>query len=560
MFQLEFKNCVKLFNSGNILDSKNKAELLLKEYPDNFELNKFLGVLFFFYNNLTKAKIFFNKCLKINPNSPDIYFNLGLVFKKDGQLDIAKKNYEEAINLDQNFLNAYINLGIVLEEQNKYVDAIRILDLALKRDNKNYIIYSNRGGLLQKIKKFEDSVGSYIEAIKINNSDPEIFYNLAITYKKMGDFDNAIINYKKAISLNSDHYRAYNNLGSILVDLRMFLEARQCFKKSLEINKDFLEAYYNESFIFLLQNQFIEGWKRYDNRWHIIKRQEKILYDLNNNLWDGKVLEGTLLVWSEQGIGDHIFFGRIVKILKDYAKKVIFVVDKRLVDLFKNFFLNSKINNICVIELIKNSSQIKFDKHIPAGSLPRYLVKNDNDILKFSNDIFIIDRNDNKKLNNFLENLTGFKIGLSWKSLNNHEQYRNIPLQDFNSILKTSNCSFVNLQFGNVDEELDRVQKNLGIKIYDLKEIDKTNDINELAFLIKNLDLIITIQNTTAHLSLSFQKRTFVLLPTNARWQWGINSKKSIWYPSAQIFRQKRFNYWDDVLNNVKNQLNKLLV
>ena len=560
MFQLEFKNCVKLFNSGNILDSKNKAELLLKEYPDNFELNKFLGVLFFFYNNLTKAKIFFNKCLKINPNSPDIYFNLELVFKKDGQLDIAKKNYEEAINLDQNFLNAYINLGIVLEEQNKYVDAIRILDLALKRDNKNYIIYSNRGGLLQKIKKFEDSVGSYIEAIKINNSDPEIFYNLAITYKKMGDFDNAIINYKKAISLNSDHYRAYNNLGSVLVDLRMFLEARQCFKKSLEINKDFLEAYYNESFIFLLQNQFIEGWKRYDNRWHIIKRQEKILYDLNNNLWDGKVLEGTLLVWSEQGIGDHIFFGRIVKILKDYAKKVIFVVDKRLVDLFKNFFLNSKINNIYVIELIKNSSQIKFDKHIPAGSLPRYLVKNDNDILKFSNDIFIIDRNDNKKLNNFLENLTGFKIGLSWKSLNNHEQYRNIPLQNFNSILKTSNCSFVNLQFGNVDEELDRVQKNLGIKIYDLKEIDKTNDINELAFLIKNLDLIITIQNTTAHLSLSFQKRTFVLLPTNARWQWGINSKKSIWYPSAQIFRQKRFNYWDDVLNNVKNQLNKLLV
>jgi tetratricopeptide (TPR) repeat protein len=560
MFQLEFKNCVKLFNSGNILDSKNKAELLLKEYPDNFELNKFLGVLFFFYNNLTKAKIFFNKCLKINPNSPDIYFNLGLVFKKDGQLDIAKKNYEEAINLDQNFLNAYINLGIVLEEQNKYVDAIKILNLALKRDNKNYIIYSNRGGLLQKIKKFEDSVGSYIEAIKINNSDPEIFYNLAITYKKMGDFDNAIINYKKAISLNSDHYRAYNNLGSVLVDLRMFLEARQCFKKSLEINKDFLEAYYNESFIFLLQNQFIEGWKRYDNRWHIIKRQEKILYDLNNNLWDGKVLEGTLLVWSEQGIGDHIFFGRIVKILKDYAKKVIFVVDKRLVDLFKNFFLNSKINNIYVIELIKNSSQIKFDKHIPAGSLPRYLVKNDNDILKFSNDIFIIDRNDNKKLNNFLENLTGFKIGLSWKSLNNHEQYRNIPLQNFNSILKTSNCSFVNLQFGNVDEELDRVQKNLGIKIYDLKEIDKTNDINELAFLIKNLDLIITIQNTTAHLSLSFQKRTFVLLPTNARWQWGINSKKSIWYPSAQIFRQKRFNYWDDVLNNVKNQLNKLLV
>jgi Tfp pilus assembly protein PilF len=559
VFQLEFKNCVKLFNSGNILDSKSKAELLLEKYPDNFELNKFLGVLFFYSNNLIEAKIFFNKCLEINPKASDIYFNLGLVFKKDGQPDTAKKNYEAAINLDQNFLKAYINLGVVLEEQNKYFDAIKILDLALKRDNKNYAIYSNRGILFQKIKKFEDSVASFIEAIKINNSDSEIFYNLAITYRKMGDFDNAIINYKKAISLNPNHYRAYNNLGSLFVDLRRFPEALEFFKKTLEINKEFLEANYNASFIFLLQNQFIEGWKRYENRWYA-KGEEKPLYDLNNNLWDGKFLEGTLLVWSEQGIGDHIFFGRIVKTLKDCATNIIFEVDKRLVDLFKNFFLKSGINNISVIKLIKNDSQIKFDKHIPAASLPRYFAKNDNDILKFSKDIFIIDRNDNKKLNNFLKNLPGFKIGLSWRSLNNNEQHRSIPLKDFNSILKTNNCSFVNLQFGNIDEELNQTQKDLGIKIYDLKEIDKTNDINELSFLIKNLDLIITIQNTTAHLSLGFQKKTFVLLPTNSRWQWGVNSKTSAWYPSAQLFRQTRFNYWEDVLNNVKNELNKLLI
>ena len=213
-----------------------------------------------------------------------------------------------------------------------------------------------------------------------------------------------------------------------------------------------------------------------------------------------------------------------------------------------------------MIKLIENGTHIKFDKHIPAGSLPQYFVKNDNDILKFSKDTFIIDRNDNKKLNNFVENLPGFKIGLSWKSLNNNEQHRSIPLKNFNQILKTKNCSFVNLQFGNIDEELNQVQNNLGVKIYDIKEIDKTNDINKIAFLIRNLDLIITIQNTTAHLSLSLQKKTFVLLPINSRWQWGVNSTKSLWYPSAQLFRQTRFNYWEDVLNNVKNQLNKFLI
>jgi len=559
MFQLEFKNCVKLFNSGNLLDSKSKAELLLKKYPDNFELNKFLGVLFFYCNDLTKAKIFFNKCLLIKPNSPDIYFNLGLVFKKDEQLDISKKNYETAINLDKNFLNAYINLGIILEEQKKYVDAIKILDLALKQDNKNYAIYFNRGSLFQKIEKFEDSLISFGEAVKIKNSDPEAFYNLAITYKKMGDFNNAITNYKKTILLKSDHYRAYNNLGSVFIGLRKFSEALECFKKSLEINREYLEAYYNESFIFLLQNQFVEGWKRYEYRWNV-KGEAKPLYDLKNNLWDGKFLEGKLLVWSEQGIGDHIFFGRIVKTLKDCAKNIVFAVDKRLVDLFKNFFLNSGINNISVIELAKDMAQINFDKHIPAGSLPRYFIKDENDILKFSNDVFVTNFSNNKKLNNFIESLKGFRIGLSWRSLNNNEQHRSISLKNFNSILNINNCSFVNLQFGNVDEELNRVQKDLGVKIYDLKEIDKMNDINELATLIRNLDLIITIQNTTAHLSLSLQKKTFILLPTNSRWHWGINSKTSVWYPSAQTFRQTRFNYWEDVLNNVKNELNKLLI
>ena len=192
------------------------------------------------------------------------------------------------------------------------------------------------------------SIDNYNKAIKINDNKAEIFFNLALVLKKIGNYDDAITNYNKAIRLKPDYFKAHNNLGVIFSDLRKFSEALLSFEKALKINPEFLEAYYNESFIFLLQNKFIEGWKRYEFRW-ASEDQIKPLYNLDENIWDGKFLNGTLLVWSEQGIGDHLFFGRRVQCLKDQAKKIVFSVDKRIIKLFKDFLFSLGVNNIEIV-------------------------------------------------------------------------------------------------------------------------------------------------------------------------------------------------------------------
>ena len=486
-------------------------------YPNNYELNKFLGLVSAHSNNFDEALIFFNKCLEINDHSSDIYFNLGLIYKKKGLLEDSEKYYRKAIKLNPNFLDAYINLGVVLEAQQKNIDCLNILEDFIKKDQNSYKAYFNLANIQSKLNRFEESINNYNKAIKINNKQAEIFFNLALVLKKIGNYDDAIANYNKAIILKPDYFKAFNNLGVIFNDLRKFPEAFESFEKALKINPEFLEAYYNESFIFLLQNKFIEGWKRYEFRW-TSEDQIKPLYNLKENIWDGKFLNGTLLVWSEQGIGDHLFFGRMVQSLKDYAKKIVFTVDKRLIKLFKSFFFNLGVNNIEVIEHNKSNLFVNYDKHIPAGSLGKFFANSEKEILKFSTNNFAINNDiDFKKITKFLNDLKGFKIGLSWKSLNKNEQHRNISLQKLVSILSNRNCSLVNLQFGDINDEISQVEKNFLCKIHNLKDIDNFNNIDELSFLINNLDLVITIQNTTAHLSLGFQKKTFVLLPTDRK-------------------------------------------
>jgi tetratricopeptide (TPR) repeat protein len=149
MFQTKFADCVKLFNSGDIINASNKAKNLISQYPDNYELNKFLGLVSAHSSNFDEALIFFNKCLGINNESSDIYFNLGLIYKKKGLLEDSEKNYRHAIKLNPNFLDTYINLGVVLEQQEKYNDCLNILEDLIKKDKNNYKAYFNLANILQ---------------------------------------------------------------------------------------------------------------------------------------------------------------------------------------------------------------------------------------------------------------------------------------------------------------------------------------------------------------------------------------------------------------------------
>ena len=208
---------------------------------------------------------------------------------------------------------------------------------------------------------------------------------------------------------------------------------------------------------------------------------------------------------------------------------------------------------LCKKKLVSN-----FDKHIALGSLGQYLRKTKKSFNTTPKKYLLSSPAKEKELRNKFFINKKFKVGISWKSLNEKRKHRNIDLTQMLPILSNPHCDFINLQFGKFDEDLQQLQSKHGIKIRTIKEIDNYNNIEDLAALINCLDLVINIQNSNADLAGALGQNTWAMVAKNHEWRWSANEKKSLWYPTTKIFRQEKAGNWNSVVNSINIDLIKL--
>ena len=417
------------------------------------------------------------------------------------------------------------------------------------------ILYNILGITLQKKGDFNESILNFNQAINIQPNFDIAHNNLGNVLKDIGKFKEAIISYQQALKLNPNYAEAYSNLGNALSELGKFKEAIAYYQQALKLNPKYTLSNYNEGLIRLILGEFDIGWKKYEYRFG--RARVSFMRYKTDKLWDGNYLDGTLLVWAEQGIGDHILFASMLTDLRKYAKNIILEIDKRLVNLFKRYCKTIDFLNIEVKSTEKKFID-NYDKHIAIGSLGQYLRKSKKFFKTTPIKYFISSPLKEKELRKKFFLNKKFKIGVSWKTLNKKQQNRNIDLEKMLPILSNPNCDFINLQFGKFDEDIKNLKLKYGINIQTIKDIDNYNDIEGLAALINCLDLVITIQNSTAHLAAALGKNTWIMLVKNPRWHWLINKKKSLWYPAAKLFRQEKIGDWNTVIKSIGMDLKKI--
>lgn len=548
------------YNVGNTLKQLNKLDEALVYYENAIRLNpnyieayNNLAITQKEKNNLKESINIYYKLIEIDPNYAEAYNNLGIVLKDSYKLKEAKKNYEKAIKLKPNYAEAYNNLGITLRELGNLNKSINNYRKAIELKPNYAEAYSNLGVVLREIGKIKESENYYLKAIELEPNYSVAYYNLGLTLRELGNLYKAEASYKKAIELDPKYAEAYNNLGILLRQLGKLEESEESFKKAIHFKKNYADAYNNLSFTLLQKYNFKEAFKLYEWRWDTSDNEEKQLVS-SKPIWN-REKNSRIYIWREQGIGDEIMFCSILPEIKTLTKKLIVNCDKRLIPLFKRSLPKNYIYETHKEKIKEN----EYDYHISMGSL-RSIFR--NNLKSFQNSSSGYLKGDLKQISEFrneLKNSNNTKlIGLSWgsKSKNQIALLKTIKLNILANKLNGPNIKFVNLQYGNVENEIYSLKKNFGIDIIDFKKVDKTNDIDSLASLICACDLVVSIDNFLVQLSGSLGIDTRLLLSISTDPRWGFKGKKSYLYKSISIYRQKKLGDWSVPLDDLAKDIN----
>ncbi|NEP79753.1 MAG: tetratricopeptide repeat protein [Okeania sp. SIO3B3] len=162
----------------------------------------------------------------------------------------------------------------------------------------------------------------YQQAIKIKPSYTEAWWNLGNILEKQGQIELVIEYRQKVLELNPDHIEAYRSLGSIFLNLGKLAESQKYYEQAIKLDKNYVNYHFGLANVLLKKGGFIAWFSEYEWRRkheHFIKR------NFSQSLWDGSNFLGkTLLVYTEQGLGDSIQFIRYIPLVKKSGGRVLF--------------------------------------------------------------------------------------------------------------------------------------------------------------------------------------------------------------------------------------------
>mgnify|MGYP000543836742 CR=1 FL=1 len=147
-------------------------------------------------------------------------------------------------------------------------------------------------------------------------------------------------------------------------------------------------------------------------------------------------------------------------------------------------------------------------------------------------------------------------VGISWKSFQgSNMKNKNIEIDLLKPMFKDLDIVLLNLQYGDVDNEIKEFTNSMGIEVLQCSSVDNREDLDGLAALIELCDLVVSTSNVTIHLAGALGKETWVLLPYVANFWWLLDRTDSIWYPTLKLYRQNSFANWGHTLSTVNRDL-----
>lgn len=448
----------------------------------------------------------YRQALALAPQHPDAWFNLGNLQKELGRLNDALASYEQSQKYGAGAPDLLNNMAVVLDALNRWEEAERCSRQALRAQPQFAEAHSHLGSLLAKQGRLEEALEHGLESTRLKPRDPANWVNLAITWQAMDQLGNSLGCLREAVRLAPRHATAHFQLGLAL----------------------------------LKSGDYAAGWPEYE--WRLqCNDPEAGRRQFQQPRWDGSPLDGrTILLHAEQGLGDTLQFSRFVPLVAARGGRVLLECPQPLARLLRHL---PGVNQFIPLGELPPS----FDCQAPLPSLPGLLG------ITLAN-LPPARLNRTESARQPLANPRSIrKIGLCW-SANIHSKNlhsRILPVGRLIPLLARTPAEFFSFQIGAAAQDLQTLPP--AMRPRDLSP--QIHDFDDTARLALEMDLIVTIDTSMAHLAGLLGRPVWLLLSRDADWRWLCHRDDSPWYPTMRLFRQTRLGDWGEVIQRVQDAL-----
>ena len=533
----------------------------------------------------------YDRALSLQPDMLAAHYNRANALKSLGAYAQAVQAYDHVLRLKPDLAQAWVNRGNALSELKDDRAALLSYQRALQLQPSSAVVLFNLGNAYSALRQWQQAISSYESSLRVEAGNPDVLLNLASALHEDGQFDRALALVCSLIEVRPEHAKAWALRSAIESSYDHYGDALQSIDQALQLepeNPDFLtskgllvgylegqakaiewhhralsldpvhpEAQLNLANCHLKQSQFVQGWPGWEYRFDVSAEACSRL-KTSKLRWNGEGKPTRLLIWPEQGVGDQLFWGGLLRELVEVAEEVIAQLDARLIPLMQPLHPTIRFVSADV-----EVPEAQYDMQIPFGSLGRLFRNAESDFPERQCYVEV----DASHVNSWRQLLAphGQKLcGVSWKSRNHRiGHHKSLALENLAPCLREPGVVYVNLQYGDVASEIQRLKQSTGIEIVQPKGLDIYNDLYGLAGLMAACDVVLSSSSSTAHLAGALGKDTVLLLPEGKGlfWYWcNQRNGRSLWYPSIRMVKKTSVDaLWDEPVAQAAGLLKDLL-
>jgi len=508
--------------------------------PDMTPLQKKLADAFAKHQagDVGAASVLYREVLAEDPNQPDALHMMGVIAQQRGNTQLGLELITLALANKPDMPLAWHNKSLLLRVAGKKAEALEASQKAVALDPGMAAAFDMSANLLRELGRLDEAAKHFERVIALDPGNAMSRSNYAVLLLQKDDLLGAYNVVKESEKLGRDS--ASFSLGNTLRAMGHTELALPHYLRVAKLMPDSGEAKLNAAMTHLLLGEFEDAWKL----WRGLPDERAELKHIPR--WQGEKV-AHLLLHEEQGLGDALQCVRYIPLIRERAGKITLRLSSMLQRLMRENFPD--------IEVLTLEDPVPAcDARAQLMQLPA-LCGTTLETIPAEVPYLHVRKEWREIWPARLGTVASPRIGFVWAGNPNHHNNRNrsLELPQLKPLLDAAAGHGVSLQKWSRKDEA-------GLREAGLFDADPwLGAFTDTAGLMMELDLIVTVDTSVAHLAGALGRPVWVLIPFDPDWRWMIGREDSPWYPTLKLYRQDAPRDWQGALARMAEDLRKFV-